>query len=139
MTRLFPHLLHRSKRARNSRTHRRRLLLEQLEARSLLATFSVVNGDNAGIGSLRQAILDANASAGADLIDFNVAATDANHVYYKNDGVAGQVTFANIFTTIASDDSTIADIDPEQCSSLVAAPNPVCSVSIASPLKKVCP
>ena len=42
------------------------------------ATFTVTNTADAGAGSLRQAILDANANAGADLIDFNIpAATDA--------------------------------------------------------------
>ena len=36
------------------------------------ATFTVVNTNAAGIGSLQQAILDANASAGADIISFNI-------------------------------------------------------------------
>jgi uncharacterized repeat protein (TIGR01451 family) len=38
------------------------------------ATFTVVNTNNAGAGSLRQAILDANATAGANTIAFNLAA-----------------------------------------------------------------
>ena len=37
------------------------------------ATFTVTNTDDAGAGSLRQAILDANASAGADDIVFAIA------------------------------------------------------------------
>lgn len=36
------------------------------------ATFSVINESDAGPGSLRQAILDANATPGADLIAFNI-------------------------------------------------------------------
>ena len=36
------------------------------------ATFTVTNTNDSGAGSLRQAILDANASAGADLIEFNI-------------------------------------------------------------------
>jgi len=36
------------------------------------ATFTVTNTNDSGAGSLRQAILDANASAGADLIDFSI-------------------------------------------------------------------
>lgn len=44
--------------------------LEPLECRTVPATFTVTNLADAGIGSLRQAVLDANASAGADLIDF---------------------------------------------------------------------
>ncbi len=38
------------------------------------ATFNVSNTNNSGGGSLRQAILDANANAGADIITINVAA-----------------------------------------------------------------
>ena len=37
------------------------------------ATFTVINTDDSGAGSLRQAILDANATAGADTIAFNVS------------------------------------------------------------------
>ena len=38
----------------------------------LLATFTVSNTNNSGAGSLRQAILDANANAGPDVIYFNI-------------------------------------------------------------------
>ncbi|HKS35570.1 MAG TPA: DUF6531 domain-containing protein, partial [Verrucomicrobiae bacterium] len=38
------------------------------------ATFTVTTTNHTGSGSLRQAILDANAAGGADLIDFNIAA-----------------------------------------------------------------
>jgi hypothetical protein len=51
--------------------HRRRLLLETLESRLAPATFTVLNDANAGAGSLRQAVLDANGHSGADLIDFS--------------------------------------------------------------------
>jgi hypothetical protein len=37
------------------------------------ATFTVTNLDDAGAGSLRQAVLDANAAAGADIIEFQAA------------------------------------------------------------------
>ena len=36
------------------------------------ASFTVINTDDTGAGSLRQAILDANAAAGADTINFNI-------------------------------------------------------------------
>jgi parallel beta-helix repeat protein len=39
------------------------------------ATFTVINTNDTGGGSLRQAILDANASPGPDLIDFNIPGT----------------------------------------------------------------
>ncbi len=41
---------------------------------NLLATFTVANTNDAGLGSLRQAIIDANAAAGADTIAFNIGA-----------------------------------------------------------------
>ena len=53
-------LLRRLFRRRHSRRPLR-LGCEQLEDRVLLATFTVTNISNSGIGSLRQAILDANA------------------------------------------------------------------------------
>ncbi|HET7524482.1 MAG TPA: DUF4347 domain-containing protein, partial [Burkholderiaceae bacterium] len=41
----------------------------------LLASFTVTNTNDSGAGSLRQAIIDANALAGADTITFNIAGT----------------------------------------------------------------
>lgn len=49
------------------------LSYEPLEVRDLLATFSVANLNDSGAGSLRQALIDANALPGADTISFNVA------------------------------------------------------------------
>ena len=49
--------------------------LEVLEARELLSTFTVTNLHNTGSGSLRQAIVESNAQAGANTIDFDVAGT----------------------------------------------------------------
>ncbi len=46
--------------------------VETLEARELLANYTVVNTDYSGAGSLRQAITDANANAGLDTIAFNI-------------------------------------------------------------------
>jgi hypothetical protein len=46
---------------------------DRLEPRRLFATFTVVNANNAGTGSLRQAITDANATTAADTINFNIA------------------------------------------------------------------
>ena len=39
---------------------------------TLGATFTVINTDDSGVGSLRQAITDANGMAGADTISFNI-------------------------------------------------------------------
>jgi hypothetical protein len=56
-------------RARSSAV-RRRPALEALEARTVLSNFTVTNLHDSGTGSLRQAILDANAAPGADVIKF---------------------------------------------------------------------
>jgi hypothetical protein len=48
--------------------------LETLEDRELLATLLVINTNDSGVGSLRQAILDSNASVGViDTINFAIA------------------------------------------------------------------
>src|SRR5262249_55444478 len=46
--------------------------LEALEGRWLPSAFLVTTADDAGAGSLRQAILDANATPGANEIDFAI-------------------------------------------------------------------
>jgi hypothetical protein len=58
-----------------------------------LANFTVTNTDDSGAGSLRQAILDANATAGADTIDLS--------------GVTGTITLTSDQLTI-TDDLTIS-------------------------------
>jgi hypothetical protein len=45
-----------------------------MEERTLLSTFTVMNTDDGGPGSLRQAILDSNAQHGADTITFDTTA-----------------------------------------------------------------
>ena len=42
------------------------------------ATFTVTNTNNSGAGSLRDAIDLANGAAGADIINFNIPASDLN-------------------------------------------------------------
>ncbi|HXK09782.1 MAG TPA: hypothetical protein VMT70_09075, partial [Vicinamibacteria bacterium] len=49
--------------------------------------------------SLREAILAANATAGADTITFGIPLTDANHYYYRDNGGAG--FSAEVTTTLA--------------------------------------
>src|SRR2546423_2080395 len=53
------------------------LSVERLEGRTLLATFVVIDAGDAGPGTLRQAILDANTLTGADTINFNIPGTDS--------------------------------------------------------------
>ena len=54
--------------------------LEQFEDRLAPATFTVTNTSDAGAGSLRQAILDANANLGTDVVTFNIAASGVQSI-----------------------------------------------------------
>ena len=56
-------------RCRATQSHAR---IERVEPRLLMAVFTVTNTDEAGPGSLRQAILDANGAPGADEVRFNI-------------------------------------------------------------------
>ena len=76
-------------------------------------SFVVTETGDTGLGTLREAIYNADLTAGAQTITFAIPATDSRHFYYRNDGIAGQVTTAGIATTTAADDTTIADIDPD--------------------------
>jgi hypothetical protein len=64
------------RRSRCWRPSSTRLCLEGLEDRAVPSTFAVLNLADGGEGSLRQAVLDANAYPGADVIDFAPAARD---------------------------------------------------------------
>jgi len=63
--------------------------------------------------SLREAINAANLNVDANTISFQIPATDPRHFYYADDFVAGQVSLFTVNATTASDDSTIANIDPD--------------------------
>ena len=65
-------LLQRQKNARLRRKQAHRAPAEQLEDRALLATFVVTNTNDAGAGSLRDAIDQANNTIAADNIVFNI-------------------------------------------------------------------
>ena len=47
-------------------------MIESLERRELLSTFTVTSPDDSGPGTLRQAIVDANGQGGQDRIEFNL-------------------------------------------------------------------
>jgi hypothetical protein len=88
--------VHRSSRTRQVRRLDRRYArlcflrpgVEPLEDRSLLTTFIVGTTADSGPGSLRQAILDANATAGADTIAFNIPTSDPGYIDVDS-GLAG--------------------------------------------------
>jgi thiol-disulfide isomerase/thioredoxin len=62
--------------------------LESLEDRALLSTFSVLNTNDSGPGSLRQAILDANARPGMNTIGFHIV-SGAQTIHVGSDGFGG--------------------------------------------------
>jgi hypothetical protein len=53
---------------------------ESLERRDLLAVFAVTSADDAGPGTLREAIDSANTTAGADMITFNIGGGGAQTI-----------------------------------------------------------
>jgi hypothetical protein len=66
--------------------------------------------------SLREAIVATNATAGADTVRFGIPLTDPNHLYYRNDAIAGSLT--NVQATTLADTATasspaITDFDPD--------------------------
>src|SRR5439155_20415871 len=58
----------------------RAAMLETLEGRALLSTYTVTNTADAGAGSLRQAITDAANHAGADRIAFAIGSGGAKTI-----------------------------------------------------------
>ncbi len=56
------------------------LRLEQLEEYILPSTYTVTTTADSGAGSLRQAILDSNGNAGANVIDFNITGSGAQTI-----------------------------------------------------------
>src|SRR5262245_26474094 len=57
-------------------------------------TFTVINTNDSGVGSLRQAITDANNTAGADAIDFNISGAGVHTITPASQlpFITGQVT-----------------------------------------------
>jgi hypothetical protein len=69
--------------SQSSRPIRRRSYLpgfEKLEDRTVPSTFTVLNTNDSGADSLRQAIVDANANAGADVIAFNISGSGVHTI-----------------------------------------------------------
>src|SRR5688500_10506331 len=68
----------RQRRSNNVRTAARAtarataVMMEAIEGRTMLSTYTVTNTNDTGAGSLRQAILDANKHLGTDTIAFKI-------------------------------------------------------------------
>ncbi|MGL6076340.1 MAG: choice-of-anchor Q domain-containing protein [Fimbriiglobus sp.] len=73
-------------------TTRRSLEFVQLEDRTTPAIFTVTNTNDTGAGSLRQAILDANAAAGADDVIFDASFATAKTITLQGEIAISQET-----------------------------------------------
>ena len=111
---------------RKSRGHRRRqafsvrprrLGMEMLEDRLVLSTFLVENTADVGPGSLRQAVLDANTSPGADEIAFDVSLTGQTIVL---GGVELAVSDDLRITGLGADELTISGNNTSRVFSIAA-------------------
>ena len=56
------------------------IVLAPLNVQAVGTTFTVINTNNSGAGSLRQAILDSNSNAGKDTIAFNIPGTSPHSI-----------------------------------------------------------
>src|SRR5262245_60576874 len=97
---------------------RPRLGVEGLEDRTVPATFTVTTTADSGDGSLRQAILDANAQAGADVIRFAPSfsagpqtITLTGGELHVTDAVGIQGPGGGILTVSGNNASRVFDID----------------------------
>ena len=82
---------HRDVRSANRRhDNRRRFLLEPLEGRQLLSTFTVTNIDDTGSGSFREAITSSNASTGSTVnsIGYGILVTGSTTNTFTNNAVS---------------------------------------------------
>ncbi|WP_342347574.1 LamG-like jellyroll fold domain-containing protein, partial [uncultured Nitrospira sp.] len=84
-------------------------------------TTSITNLGNArgadGRISLREAIIAANLTTGADKIVFAIPHTDTRHYYYTNNSVAGTVSTGNLTATTAASDAALVGADPDYAKS----------------------
>lgn len=76
-------------------------------------SFTVINTGDSGLNTLREAIINANLTPGVQTIRFALPGGDARHFYYRDDGVAGAVSTANIARGAVTSDSSLSDIDPD--------------------------
>ncbi len=95
---LFGKWLRRFKMGHQPRINRRAAAFEGLETRRLLATFAVLNTNDDGTGSLRAAIVAANANLGSDTIEFSIANADKK--------IALQSALPTIVDTVVIDATT---------------------------------
>jgi hypothetical protein len=76
-------------------------------------SFVATSTRDTGLGTLREAIFNANLTPGLQTITFAIPPNDSRHFYYRNDGVAGEVSLDHVAVTAAASEAAIADIDPD--------------------------
>jgi VCBS repeat-containing protein len=86
---------------------------ESITVQGTPCSFVVVNTNDSGAGSLREAINCANSTPGTDTITFAIPASDPRHFYYSNDFVARGVNSLSVTPTTVPADSIIRGADPD--------------------------
>jgi len=93
-----------------------------------LATFSVTNTNDSGAGSLRQAILDGNAAAGADTINFTEVMADTTpdtitltggQLQISDDVTINNAAGASLLTISGNNTSRVFQVDPNVNATIV--------------------
>ena len=112
--------------SRAIRTNLRKLLLLAASSFALsasAATFNVVNTDDSGPGSLRQAMLDANSSPGPDDVDFGAMAVASDPGCWDADGYGNYICTITLLSGLpAITDSLIMDGSIPETRSLPGGP-----------------
>src|SRR5262249_37577297 len=113
---MFTPLIGTLKKAKRRSSPRRRFVphLEILEGRSVPSTFSVLNLADSGKGSLRQAVLDAQANPGADEIEFAAGLTGAIYLTTGQLSITGDLAIngqgAELLAVSGSNQSRVFNI-----------------------------
>ena len=111
----IPRKQHRRFQTSFAQTSASRNVAELLEDRTLLTAFTVLNTDDSGAGSLREAIAQANANAGADSISFDAALAGQTIVLTNELEVTNDLTITGLgadrLTLDGDNNSRIFNID----------------------------
>ena len=88
----------------------------------LASTFTVINTNDSGAGSLRQAILDANAHLGADMIVFNIPGSGVHTIKPATNLNVGDSVVIDGYTQAGASVNTLANGDNAKLQIELAGP-----------------